>query len=313
MKKTHINKSGYLDVGDGHQIYWEDWGNPKANPIVHLHGGPGGGFSDSHKLLYDPKVHRVIFHDQRGCSRSTPFASTKNNTTKHLIADIERLRNHLGIMKVYVSGGSWGSALALLYAIAHPSKVSKIMLWSVYLVRQAENDFVNLGYARYNLPHEWDRFISLVPVKYRKNGNDVMRYYQAKILSKDKKISRKYAIEWTLWESSLVSLDHNPKELEKDIAQDPRTPAIAILETHYFLNGCFVPENYVLDNLKKITHIPAFVVHGRFDFCTPALSAAELAVAYGKKLSLRWVNASHLRTEPEMLTALREIAKKELT
>lgn len=297
--------TGLLDVGKGHQIYWEDWGNPKATPIFYCHGGPGGGCGESNKLLYDPSLHRVIFHDQRGSGRSLPFAETKHNTTQDLIADIEKLRCHLKIEKMHVHGGSWGSALALFYAVAHPDRVQKIIIWSVFLGRQFEVDFVNEGYPKHFFPEAWERFIALVPKKHRSTGNSVMQYYNAMFYSDDLAIAKKYADEWTLWEATLLSISYNKERLEAEILGDDNNGAIAKLEAHYFLNGCFVPENYILDNIAKIQSIPCAIIHGRFDMCTPPSSANDLFSAYGKNATFQWVNSGHRRTDPEMFTALK--------
>jgi proline iminopeptidase len=301
--------SGRLDVGDGHSLYWEDWGNPRARTVVlHLHGGPGGHFSDEHRSLYDPARHRVIFHDQRGCGRSTPFASTEHNTTQHLVADIEALRHELGLGQVVVAGGSWGSTLALMYAIAHPAAVSALLLWSIYLGTQFETDWVNEGRPRHQLPAEWDRFIGNVPEADRCSGTSVMRFYADQICSTDATRSRHFATEWTLWESTLLSVHYDPAALEAQIVDDPATISTAILETHYFLAGCFVPEGHVLERLPSLAHVPAITVHGRFDLCTPASSAYRLAAAYGPRMSLRWANSGHTYKDPEMHAALRTAA-----
>jgi proline iminopeptidase len=307
--KSHINAKGFLET-DGHKIYWEDWGNPKATPIFSVHGGPGGGFSDKHKLRFDPRKHRVIFHDQRGSGLSLPFADIKNNTTEGLIKDIEALREHLKIKKMHVMGGSWGSTLSLLYAIAHPERVKKLLIWSVFLIRQFEIDFVNEGYPRYFFTEAWERFISLVPVEHRKTGNDVMRYYAEKINSADTKVAHKYADEWTLWEYTLCSIQYNPKVLERKVIGDKENLALARIEIHYFLNKCFVPDNHILDNVKKIRHIPCQLIQGRFDMCTPTISAFDLKKAYGPKLSLKVVNSGHSTSDPEMGQALKVAINK---
>jgi proline iminopeptidase len=305
----YVNRSGHLDVGDGHKIYFEDWGNPNGFPIMHLHGGPGSGFSESHKLIYDPAKHRVIFHDQRGCGQSKPFASLKNNTTQALIADIEKLRGHFEIEKMHVTGGSWGSTLSMLYALEHPERVEKLMIWSVYLLRQFENDHLYQGGAKALLTEAWERFINFVPPTKRKNSDDVIKFYASKINSKDQQTALKYSMEWTLWEMSSVSLSYDKQQAEHEIINDQaRNVSMAIMETHYFLNKCFVPENYILKNINKIKHIPCSVVQGRFDLCTPPVSALDLAKAYGSKLDLQITRAGHLRSEPENLAALRTIA-----
>jgi len=300
MKKiTYINQHGFIE-NSGHKVYWEDWGNPKATPILFFHGGPGGGCDDKDKLLFDPKKQRVIFHDQRGSGRSTPFASTTNNTTQDLIRDAEEILDRLGIKKVYVIGRSWGSALSLFYSLAHPERVKKLLIGGVFLARQFEVDFVNDGRLSYFFPAEWERFISLVPIEYRKSGDEIMKYYADKMKSSDKNEAQRYADEWTLWEIILCSIEYDPKRLEKQIIGDKNNIAIAILETHYFLNKCFVPENYILDNIQTIKHIPCVVIQGRFDMCTPAISSYDLAKAYGDKLILKFVNGGHLSTDPEV-------------
>lgn len=303
---NYVRKSGHLDVGGGHKIYFEDWGNPKSTPVFYLHGGPGGRFSDSSKLLFDPKKHRVIFHDQRGAGQSLPNAETKNNTSQDLIGDIEKLRKHFKIEKMYVVGGSWGSTLSLLYAISHPERVKKLIMWGIYLIRQFETDYVNEGYPRYTFPEAWARFISLVPKNFRKNGDSTMKYYAKQIRSKDKKIAKKYANEWSLWEYTLCSLNYDERRVEAEIMKENNITT-AMIETHYFLNKCFVSENYILKNINKIKHIPCYIVQGRFDFCTPPIAAYDLANGYGKNLSLQWVNSGHMSTEPESFVTLRAI------
>jgi proline iminopeptidase len=307
-----VTARGHLEVGDGHRLYWEDWGNPDGAPVMFLHGGPGAGFHDGHKAVFDEKIHRVLFFDQRGSGKSTPFAGTEGNTTDKLIADIELLRAQAGFESMHVVGGSWGSALALLYAIRHPERVKSLLIWSVYLVRQFENDWVNEGYPRYHFPAEWERFISFVPEAQRKDGTSIMKYYLDKMRSADEAEAASHAVEWTLWESVLLSIDYDPSTLEAGIRGDPRTLSVALLETHYFSAGCFVPENYILENIDRITHIPCSVVQGRFDMCTPAISAFDLQRSYGDRLHLRWVNSGHLRSDPEMLAALQEAAVREL-
>lgn len=306
---NHVNASGYLEVGDSHTIYWEDWGNPLAQPIFHLHGGPGGGFNDSHKSIYNPAIHRVIFHDQRGCGKSLPFAETKNNTTQQLIEDIERLREHLNIERFHLAGGSWGSTLALLYAITHPERVMSLMIWSIFLARKSEIDYVHGGQPRNNFPEAWERFISLVPSSEQSSSEAILNYYWKMINSKNPKIAQQYADEWTLWELSLVSLDYNQNQLMRETIGEPDNLAVAKLEIHFFLNSCFIPENYILANIQQIQQIPCQIIHGRFDMCTPPSSAYELWRAYGAKAALQWVNSGHLRTEPTMLEALQHSAR----
>lgn len=309
----NINATGELAVSGGHSLHWEDWGNPDATPIIHLHGGPGSGYSDKHKAIYDLKIHRVIFHDQRGCGKSTPFGETENNTTQDLIGDIETLRAQLDITDdVYIAGGSWGSTLSLAYTIAHPEHVKKLMVWSIYFASEFENNYVNEGYPRFSFPEAWKRFIDLVPEGHRANGKSVMQFYADKIYSADPEVAQSYSDEWALWESTLSSINYNQRELEEEVLGDPTNLSVAKLETHYFLNDSFMPDGYILDNIKRINHISCVAIHGRFDMCTPPINAYKLAQKYGDKLQLQWVNSGHSRSDPEMLAALQETARTEL-
>lgn len=304
MEDKHVLKSGHLDVGDGHSIYYEEWGNKEAPLIMYLHGGPGTGFTDSNKLLFNPEVHHVIFHDQRGAGKSLPYAKTEDNTSQKLIEDIEKLREHFGADKVYVVGGSWGSTLSLLYTIAHPERVKKVIIWSTYLIRKFENDWINEGHTRNTYPEAWERFIALVPEKNRKSGNDIMNFFAEKIRSKDPDEAKKFADEWTLWEYSSCSITYDKLAVEAEVLGWDNK-AVATLETHYFMNRGFVPENYILDNVKKIAHITCYVIQGRFDMCTPPITAIDLKKAYGKNLTLQFTNAGHLRSDPENTIAIR--------
>lgn len=303
----YLQNSGFLDVGDGHKIYWQDWGNPNGYPIMHFHGGPGGGFNDNHKLLFNPDKHRVIFFDQRGAGKSTPFAETKDNTTQKLIEDTEKLREHLNIEKMYLIGGSWGSTMTLTYAIAHPDRVKSMIAWGIYLARQFENDLISAGYARFNYPEAWERFIALVPAEHQKDGTSITQYYADKLNSEDTEEARKYADEWSLWESSLLSLSYDKPKVEMEVLGDPNNVPVAKLETLYFLNNCFMPENYILDNIGTIKNIPLYVAQGRFDNCTRPQSAYDLSKAYGKNMTLQMVNSGHKRNDPELQAALRAV------
>ncbi|MDO8341458.1 MAG: prolyl aminopeptidase [Candidatus Woesebacteria bacterium] len=302
-------KKGYLEVGKGHKIYFEDWGNTKASPIFFLHGGPGGGTSERHKLLFNIKKHRVIFHDQRGSGKSKPYGSAENNTTQDLISDIEKLSKHLKINKFTLVGGSWGSTLSLVYAISYPERIKRLVIWGIYLARKFETDYVNEGFPKHTFPEAWERFISHVPLYSRLNGNSIMKYYAKKIRAENKSIVKKYSDEWILWESTLMSLKYDKKKLEAEVLKEDNI-AEARLETHYFLNNCFLPKNYILKNIKKIKRIPCQVVQGRFDICTPPVGAIDLAKAYGRNLKLQFVNSGHVSREPETFVALKSIFNK---
>lgn len=178
------------------------------------------------------------------------------------------------------------------------------------MIRKFETDWVNEGYPRFNFPAEWERFIALVPQEHRKDGTSIMAYYAKKMRSENKTVAKKHAIEWTLWEYALTSIAYDPTANETEITEDRNTLATALLETHYFMHGCFVPDNYIMDNLNKIRHIPCHVLHGRFDMCTPPIAAYDLARVYGNSLRLEWVNSGHLRTDPLMQQALKQATKE---
>jgi proline iminopeptidase len=307
----HLNQSGVMDVGL-HKIYWEDWGNQAATPIFYLHGGPGIEFSQEYRTLFDPTKHRVIFHNQRGAGKSQPYACIEENTTQDLIADIEKLREQLGIENMYVVGGSWGSALTLFYVIAHPERVINYVIWSVFTGSQFEIDFVNEGYARYFFPEAWQRFIALVPESCRTTGDSIMSYYADKIRSEDLTEAHKYADEWTLWESTLCSIEYSKETLESEILGGDNL-STATLETHYFMNKNFVPENYVIDNLHKIKRIDCVAVQGRFDMCTPPVSICELSNVYGEYMKLYWVNCGHFISEQALGDKLRAVFLQKCT
>lgn len=310
--QDYLNDSGFLDVGDGHQLYYEDWGNPHGAPILSNHGGPGATFSNSHKAIFDPAKHHVIFYNQRGCGQSKPFASTEHNTTQDLLEDIEKLREKFGFTSMHVVGGSWGSTLSLLYAIAHPERVKSLLIWSIYLVEKFDTNWVNEGYPRYHFPIEWERFIALVPEAYRTSGDEIMKYYAKQMRSNDTATATKYALEWTLWEATLISLNYDPAETENYVRQDPTTLAIALIETHYFLQNCFIPDGYIINNLGRLSDIRCTILQGRFDMCTPAISAYRLKQTYGDNARLAFVNSGHKRSDPEMLAALQEAALLQL-
>ncbi|KAK4495296.1 hypothetical protein PRZ48_013626 [Zasmidium cellare] len=304
----HILQTGFFDVGAGHTLRWQLWGKKNGIPVVCLHGGPGAGFQDSHKSVFDPERHTVLLFDQRGCGKSTPYGSTEHNTTPDLVADTCKLMDHVGFKTAHIAGGSWGSALSLIFAIAHPERVRSLLIWSVYLIRPFENAWVNEGGPRNLFPDEYKRFISNVPADVPKDSVSIMKFYRDKIFSDDEAVAAKYAFEWTLWEECLITITYNPDTLEAEVREDPNAVSIARLELYYFLNGCFVPENHILDSVGRIRHLRCRVVQGRFDMCTPAVSAHDLRDAYGEQLELKVVNSGHLRSDPEMNVALQKAA-----
>ncbi len=195
--------------------------------------------------------------------------------------------------------------MTLAYAIAYPKRVKAMIAWGIYLGRQSETDFVSAGHPRYNYPEAWERFIELVPKEHQKDGTSITRYYAEKLDSKNEDEARKYADEWTLWEASLLSISYDKAKLEQAVLGDETNIPLAKLETLYFLNQCYLPENYILRNINVIKDIPLRVIQGRFDNCTPPITAYELSKVYGKNMSLQIVNAGHKRNDPELQSALR--------
>lgn len=301
-----VNDEGFLQVGGGHRIHWQDWGNPDGVPIVLLHGGPGAGFDDSHQALFDPARHHVLLHDQRGSGRSTPFAGTDHNTTADLVEDIAALLELRGWESAHLAGGSWGSTLALMFAMTYTNRVRSLLLWSVYLARRFDDEWVMGGPPRYFFPRERERFVAMIPPEHRTDPAAMTAYYRQRLDDADPDVARQYAVEWRLWETALCSLEYDPCRNELDVATDPSTLAIARLEIHYFAHSCFLPENHILGEVGKLRDVPCTLIHGRFDMCTPPSGADDLARAYGDRLWLEWVNAGHSHTDPNMNTALRK-------
>ncbi len=287
-----------LDVGDGHQIYLEQCGRRDGVPVIVVHGGPGGGCSPMMRRFFDPSVYRVILFDQRGCGRSRPFASVTNNTTWDLVADMEKIRKTLVIDTWAVFGGSWGATLSLVYAQTHPEHVSKLFLRGVFLARRAELDWFYGGGAGQFWPQQWERFTSLVPVEER---GDLIGAYHKRLFGEDGAAQRKFAVSWAVWENALASMGNNGAMV--DVPQNYAL-AFARLECHYFINGAFLEEGQLLQDLHKIAHIPAVIVQGRYDMICPPTSAYELAQAW-PKASLQMVPAAgHALSEPGIMRAL---------
>ncbi len=282
-----------VDMGDGHRIYVEQCGNPHGIPVLVLHGGPGGGCSPAMRRYFDPQVFRVILFDQRGCGRSRPHASVENNTTWHLVADIERLRKLFDVEKWIVFGGSWGATLALIYAQAHPDNVSRLVVRSVFLMTQAELDwFYGGGVARF-WPEQWAKFISLLPVD---EQSDVIRAYNKRLFSGDHATEVLYARAWSKWENALASI-HNSGATGESPGEYAR--AFSRLENHYFINAGFLETNgQILQQMDRIAHIPGHIIQGRYDMICPPESAWKLAELW-PSAELKMVrHAGHALSEP---------------
>jgi proline iminopeptidase len=282
-----------MDVGGGHRIYVEQCGNPRGIPVIVLHGGPGGGCSPAMRRYFDPDVYRVVLFDQRGCGRSRPHASVEENTTWHLVQDIETIRAVLGIDRFIVFGGSWGATLALVYAITHPDQVSQLVLRGVFLMTKAELDWFYGGGAAAFFPELWARFVNPIPVVERKNLIDA---YNRRLFSGNLMEETRFGRIWANWENGLASVQN-----EGPIGESPAeyARAFARLENHYFQNGGFLQtDGWILRERHRIEHIPATIVQGRYDMICPPVSAWKLADGWDK-CALRMVAmAGHALSEP---------------
>jgi proline iminopeptidase len=293
--EIEAHNSGHLKVSDLHSIYFEEAGNPQGKPIVFVHGGPGGGVDPSMRRYFDPKVWRVILFDQRGCGKSNPFSEIKENTTWDLVSDMEKLRLELGIGKWSVFGGSWGSTLALTYAISHPDKVKELILRGIFLLRKKEIDWFYQEGASYIFPDAWDKYLEAIPADER--GDLVTAFYK-RLTSPDKAVRTKAAKAWSIWEGSTSKLYMDPTFIER-FAGDEFADAFARIECHYFVNKGFFPEDgWILKNIDKIRHIPAWIIQGRYDVVCPSISAHELHKAWPESKLFIIPDAGHSASEP---------------
>ena len=288
-----------LDVGDGHRVYMEQCGRPDGRPVIVLHGGPGGGCSPAMRRFFDPAVWRVILFDQRGCGRSRPHASVEANTTWHLIADIETIRETLGIRSWAVFGGSWGATLALLYAQAHPDRVRALILRGVFLMTKGELDWFYGGGAGAFWPDLWARFVQPIPQDER---GDLIAAYHRRLFCGDLATETRFARVWAGWENALASIESDGATGEGP-AEYSR--AFARLENHYFLNGGFLDEGQaILDNMGRIAHIPGTIVQGRYDMICPPAAAWRLAEAWPAARLALVPRAGHALSEPGITAEL---------
>ncbi|MEM8978736.1 MAG: prolyl aminopeptidase [Pseudomonadota bacterium] len=281
-----------MDMGEGHTIYMEQCGNPNGLPVVVLHGGPGGGCSPAMRRYFDPEAYRIILFDQRGCGRSRPHASVTDNTTWHLVRDIEAIREALEIDTWFVFGGSWGATLSLIYAQAHPERVDHLILRGVFLMTQAELTWFYGGGAAQFWPELWNKFAHLVPEDER---DDLIQAYHRRLFSGDMHLETRFARAWASWENALASI-HSEGAGGESPAEYAR--AFARLENHYFINAGFLNyDGQILDQIDKISHIPGTIVQGRYDMICPPKAAWSLAEAW-TKADLRLIpRAGHALSE----------------
>jgi len=265
-------KTGMLAVSELHSVYWEESGNSAGTPVMVLHGGPGGGSQPDYRRYFDPAVYRIVQMDQRGSGKSTPHAELKDNNTQALVADIEKLREFLGIETWYVFGGSWGSTLSLTYAIHHPDKVRALILRGIFMCRRSELLFFYQDGASHLFPDKFHPYREHIPDEER--GDMIAAYYK-RLTSADGDIRRAAAREWTLWEMGTSKLIPDDSYINKADNLD-FAAAFARIECHYFVNGIFLEEGWILKNVDKLAGIPMDIVQGRYDVVCPAKSAWEL-------------------------------------
>jgi proline iminopeptidase len=288
-------RQGHLRVSDVHEIYYEECGNPAGKAAVFLHGGPGAGSDKRARQFFDPQHYRIIVFDQRGCGRSRPSASLVENTTWHLVADIERLRKHLGVERWLVFGGSWGSTLALAYAEAHPDRVTELVLRGIFLMRYAEIRWLYQHGASEIFPDCWEAYRDVIPVDER---DDFLSAYHQRLTSSDQRVAMTAARAWSVWEASTSFLRSNPENIKK-WAEDQFALAVARIECHYFVNRGFLrSEGQLLDDVPRIRHIPATIVQGRYDIVCPATSAWDLHRAWPEATFRLVPDAGHSAFEP---------------
>lgn len=293
-------KTGFLETGDGHSIYWELCGNPHGRPALILHGGPGSGCSPEHRRLFDPKRYCVLLFDQRGCGRSRPLASLENNTTWHLVADIERLRSQLGIDRWLVFGGSWGSTLALAYAQKHTQQVSALIVRGIFTLRREELRWYYQDGASWLFPDLWADFVAPIPEAER---GDLMAAYRQRLVGADPLAQLACARAWSLWEGQTIRLLPDSANTNKH-SKDSFALAFARIENHYFVHAGWMDEGQLIRDAGKLASIPGVIVQGRYDVCTPAKTAWDLHQAW-PQADFHWVaDAGHAFNEPGILARL---------
>ena len=303
--KRKPHNHGMLKTGDGHRVYFEECGNPNGIPILFFHGGPGAGCDEKDRRYFDPKKWRVILFDQRGCGRSRPLGLLENNTTWHLIQDAKHILNKLGITKTALFGGSWGSTMALTFAITCPEMVSGMVLRGIFLGESSEIDYSENGLIATHFPREWERFASVLSPEQRK---DPLRAYYDKLINGRVRRSRrrKLVSEWTRYEDAHLRLaPTNPQKYEREFAKEkPETvEMIAVLEIYYIANGCFFKRGFILKNIHRIPNVPISIIHGEYDVICPPRSAhrPEKALLDSGHTQVRtfYTFAGHSKSDPE--------------
>ncbi len=293
--------TGMLRVSETHEIYFEECGNPDGKPVVYLHGGPGAGCSINFRRYFDPQAYRIVLFDQRGCGRSKPSGSLVDNTTWHLVFDIEALREHCGIDMWQVFGGSWGSTLGLAYAQTHPDRVTELVMRGLFTLRRSELLWFYQGGASHVYPDFWEGYVAPIPERER---GDLMAAYYKRLTGDDKVAQVECARAWARWEFSAISLWPDPNR-HADVDSDHFALAFARIECHYFVNaGFFDVDDQIIRDLHKIKHIPCILIQGRYDMCTPMCTAWDIYKAW-PEADFRLVgDAGHAGSEPGIVHEL---------
>jgi proline iminopeptidase len=303
-------RSGWLRVSATHELYWEECGNPRGKPALFVHGGPGAGADVRSRRFFDPRRYRIVLFDQRGCGRSRPHASLEENTTWHLVADMEQLRKHLAVERWLVFGGSWGSTLALSYAETHPKRVTELVLRGIFMLRDWETHWFYQHGASAIFPDRWESYLAAIP---RAERGDLIGAYYKRLTSRNRATQLKAAKAWAVWEGSTSYLRINEANVANWNA-DEFAIAVARIECHYFMNrGFFEREDQLLRNVRRIRHIPAVIVQGRYDVVCPMRSAWDLHKAWPEADFRIVPDAGHSALEPgnthELVSATDRFAK----
>mgnify|MGYP001117497161 CR=1 FL=1 len=297
--------AGYLKVDELHSLYWEESGNPKGIPVIFIHGGPGAGASESSRRFFDPNFYRIIIYDQRGSGRSLPLGETRDNTTPHLIQDLETLRNHLGVDQWLLFGGSWGSTLSIAYAEHHPDRCLGLILRGLFLCRPSEIDWFLYG-MRAIFPEAWQEFSNYIPESERK---DLLKAYHGRLMDLNPDIHMPAALAWSKYEGICATL--LPDETTVNSFLDPVVAlGLARMEAHYFSNNIFLPDNFLLENLHKIHHLPIIMVQGRYDIVCPIVTADEVAKNLPKAEYIIVPDAGHSAFDPSLCRELVKACEK---
>jgi proline iminopeptidase len=294
----------YIQVDNIHKIYVEQSGNPDGIPIIFLHGGPGAGINQLYRRYFDPKVYNIILYDQRGSGKSTPYGSVENNTTQYLIKDIKTIFEKLGIEKSIIYGGSWGATLALLFSEKHPELVHSLVLRGIFLCRKNDIRWFYQNGAHEIFPDKWNNFICDIPTEEHDN---LLKAYHKRIHSADIKTSEKFCMKWAEWEGQCSSLMPSP-QIVKQFSQ--YSVSLAKIETHFFINDCFIDENQIINKIKSIENIKCYMVHGRYDIVCPLKQAYDLNFVYPKSQLSIINDAGHSLLESGTTRKILEIFSK---